>query len=228
MCPKPQDIVVDFTSFVDAYGISPDQHASIVRNAQDGGPGASREGFVLALGALGTRADFVMLCKLVTEGVTVEIRRDAASALGQFCQRALCKHSVESLNDDDMLAASSALLAGLHDRTVDNRGDVGSWVRHQCLCSMQRLFAADLRVFARVCGERELALRLLGQVLHAATEKIDKLRVAAGLLLEHLLYGQHKDSFGIVEPDLVVERCIEQLRLYIPNGQPGENRYVSK
>ncbi|KAJ2335714.1 hypothetical protein GGI00_001220, partial [Coemansia sp. RSA 2681] len=88
-CPKPQGIVLDFTSFVDAHGLSPDQHASIVRHVQEGGPGSAREGFVLALGALGTRADFAMLCKLITEGVTVEIRRDAASALGQFCQRAL-------------------------------------------------------------------------------------------------------------------------------------------
>ncbi|KAJ2636848.1 hypothetical protein GGF44_003049, partial [Coemansia sp. RSA 1694] len=207
-CPKPQGIVLDFTSFVDAHGLSPDQHASIVRHVQEGGPGSAREGFVLALGALGTRADFAMLCKLITEG------------------RALESGQRGSLDDGDMLTASGALLSGLHDRTVDNRGDVGSWVRHQCLCSMQRLFAADSRVLASVSGDRDLALRLLGRVLHAATEKIDKLRVSAGLLLEYLLYGQCSDISGASDPvksDVAVKRCLEQLRLYIPNGQPDDN-----
>ncbi|KAJ2814723.1 hypothetical protein FBU31_007186, partial [Coemansia sp. 'formosensis'] len=91
--------------------------------------------------------------------------------------------------DGDILAAAGALLGGLHDRTVDSRGDVGSWVRQQCLGSLQRLFAADPRVLAIVRGDRDLALRLLGRVLHAATEKIDRLRASAGLLLESFLYG---------------------------------------
>ncbi|KAJ2746356.1 hypothetical protein GGI20_001416 [Coemansia sp. BCRC 34301] len=224
-CPKPQVIVPEFTSFVDAYGISSGQHArnlhSIVQHTQAGGPGASREGFVLALGALETRADFEMLCDLVTEGVTVEIRRNAASALGQFCQRELESAHRSILGDSDMLTAIGALLAGLHDCTVDNRGDVGSWVRHQCLCSMQRLLmAAESQVLAGVRGDRDLALRLLGRVLHAATEKIDKLRVAAGLLLEHLLYGRCSSlshTSGLVKPDAVVEQCAEHLQLYIPN-----------
>ncbi|KAJ2062662.1 hypothetical protein GGI17_002270 [Coemansia sp. S146] len=227
MCPKPQSIVIDFTSFVDAYGITPDQHASIVHHVQEGGPGSSREGFVIALGALRTRADFEMLCNLITEGVTVEIRRDAALALGQFSQRALGQCG--KMCDGDILAAVGALLGGLHDRTVDNRGDVGSWVRHQCLCSLQRLFAADLRVLANVHGDRDLALRLLGRILHAATEKIDRLRVSAGLLLESFLYGpcgtmSHTSGIDKLDADAVVERCIEELQLFIPNGQQNCNR----
>ncbi|KAJ2757077.1 hypothetical protein GGI19_000318 [Coemansia pectinata] len=229
MCPKPQSIVIDFTSFVDAYGITPDQHASIVHHVQEGGPGSSREGFVVALGALGTRADFEMLCNLITEGVTVEIRRDAALALGQFSQRALEIGQCGKMCDGDILAAVGALLGGLHDRTVDNRGDVGSWVRHQCLCSLQRLLAADLRVLVNVHGDRDLALRLLGRILHAATEKIDRLRVSAGLLLESFLYGpcgtmSHASGIDRLDADAVVERCIEELRLFIPNGQQNCNR----
>ncbi|KAJ2885495.1 hypothetical protein H4R27_001346 [Coemansia aciculifera] len=196
MCPKPQSIVIDFTSFVDAYGITPDQHASIVHHVQEGGPGSSREGFVIALGALGTRADFEMLCNLITEGVTVEIRRDAALALGQFSQRALGQYG--KMCDGDILAAVGALLA-------------------------------DLRVLVNVHGDRDLALRLLGRILYAATEKIDRLRVSAGLLLESFLYGpcgtmSHASGIDKLDADAVVERCIEELRLFIPNGQQNCNR----
>ncbi|KAJ2417177.1 hypothetical protein GGI10_000400 [Coemansia sp. RSA 2530] len=144
MCSKPQSITVDFTVFVDTYGITPDQHAS-----------------------------------------------------------------------------------GLHDRTVDNRGDVGSWVRQQCLCSLQHLFTVDSRVLTCVCSDSDLALRLLGRILHAATEKIDRLRASAGLLLESFLYGQrgmHAHGTDKPDADTVVERCIEELRAFIPRGQLEDSR----
>ncbi|KAJ2493338.1 hypothetical protein IWW37_000622 [Coemansia sp. RSA 2050] len=226
MCPKPQSIAVDFTAFVDAYGITPDQHAKIVHQVQEGGPGSSREGFVLALGALRTRADFEMLCNLITEGVTVEIRRDAALALGQFSQRALETEQGDRMCDGDILAAVGAFLSGLHDRTVDNRGDVGSWVRQQCLCSLQHLFAVDSRMLACVCGDRDLALRLLGRILHAATEKIDRLRASAGRLLESFLYGwrdMHARGTDRLDVDAAVERWIEELRVFIPSGHQGDS-----
>ncbi|KAJ2350578.1 hypothetical protein GGH91_000036 [Coemansia sp. RSA 2671] len=221
----PQSITVDFTVFVDTYGITPDQHARIVHHVQEGGPGSSREGFVLALGALRTPADFEMLCNLITEGATVEIRRDAGLALGQFGQRALEQGG--RMCDGDILAAVGALLSGLHDRTVDNRGDVGSWVRQQCLCSLQHLFTVDSRVLTCVCSDSDLALRLLGRILHAATEKIDRLRASAGLLLESFLYGQrgmHAHGTDKPDADTVVERCIEELRAFIPRGQLEDSR----
>ncbi|KAJ2684222.1 hypothetical protein IWW39_005035 [Coemansia spiralis] len=227
MCSKPQSITVDFTVFVDTYGITPDQHARIVHHVQEGGPGSSREGFVLALGALRTPADFEMLCNLITEGATVEIRRDAALALGQFGQRALETEQGGRMCDGDILAAVGALLSGLHDRTVDNRGDVGSWVRQQCLCSLQHLFTVDSRVLICVCSDSDLALRLLGRILHAATEKIDRLRASAGLLLESFLYGQrgmHAHGTDKPDADTVVERCIEELRAFIPRGQLEDSR----
>ncbi|KAJ1825078.1 hypothetical protein LPJ60_000223 [Coemansia sp. RSA 2675] len=227
MCSKPQSITVDFTVFVDTYGITPDQHARIVHHVQEGGPGSSREGFVLALGALRTPADFEMLCNLITEGATVEIRRDAGLALGQFGQRALETEQGGRMCDGDILAAVGALLSGLHDRTVDNRGDVGSWVRQQCLCSLQHLFTVDSRVLTCVCSDSDLALRLLGRILHAATEKIDRLRASAGLLLESFLYGQrgmHAHGTDKPDADTVVERCIEELRAFIPRGQLEDSR----
>ncbi|KAJ2538167.1 hypothetical protein IWW35_006284, partial [Coemansia sp. RSA 1878] len=191
-CKTVDDIVVDFTSFVDACNLTPDQRLRIVKHTQVASSGTSRESFVLAVGALEKPSDLELLCSLVAEGTTVEIRRNAAAALGQFCTRA---------RDGGRLSITwehSAILAlsqGLEDHSVDNRGDVGSWVRKQSLHSLARIFAADSQTFQRL-NERddELAIRLLGQILCSTTEKIDRLRVAAGHMLEILLYEQRVEA----------------------------------
>ncbi|KAJ2194796.1 hypothetical protein IW145_006180, partial [Coemansia sp. RSA 521] len=87
-CKTVDDIVVDFTSFVDACNLTPDQRLRIVKHTQVASSGTSRESFVLAVGALEKPSDLELLCSLVAEGTTVEIRRNAAAALGQFCTRA--------------------------------------------------------------------------------------------------------------------------------------------
>ncbi|KAJ1763182.1 hypothetical protein LPJ58_000119 [Coemansia sp. RSA 1591] len=195
-CKTVDDIVVDFTSFVDACNLTPDQRLRIVKHTQVASSGTSRESFVLAVGALEKPSDLELLCSLVAEGTTVEIRRNAAAALGQFCTRA----------------------RGLEDHSVDNRGDVGSWVRKQSLQSLARIFAADSQTFQRL-NERdgELAIRLLGQILCSTTEKIDRLRVAAGHMLEILLYEQRVEA-----ADSRLCEGLEQLRRLVP-AQPNDS-----
>ncbi|KAJ2127928.1 hypothetical protein IW136_006246, partial [Coemansia sp. RSA 678] len=106
----------------------------------------------------------------------------------------------------------------LEDHSVDNRGDVGSWVRKQSLQSLARIFATDSQAFQRL-NERddELAIRLLGQILCSTTEKIDRLRVAAGQMLEILLYEQRVEAAGS-------RLCegLEQLRRLVP-AQPNDS-----
>ncbi|KAJ2250635.1 hypothetical protein GGH97_000554 [Coemansia sp. RSA 475] len=215
-CKTVDDIVVDFTSFVDACNLTPDQRLRIVKHTQVASSGTSRESFVLAVGALEKPSDLELLCSLVAEGTTVEIRRNAAAALGQFCTRA---------RDGGRLSITwehSAILAlsqGLEDHSVDNRGDVGSWVRKQSLQSLARIFAADSQTFQRL-NERdgELAIRLLGQILCSTTEKIDRLRVAAGHMLEILLYEQRVEA-----ADSRLCEGLEQLRRLVP-AQPNDSR----
>ncbi|KAJ2195584.1 hypothetical protein GGH18_001879, partial [Coemansia sp. RSA 530] len=214
-CKTVDDIVVDFTSFVDACNLTPDQRLRIVKHTQVASSGTSRESFVLAVGALEKPSDLELLCSLVAEGTTVEIRRNAAAALGQFCTRA---------RDGGRLSITwehSAILAlsqGLEDHSVDNRGDVGSWVRKQSLQSLARIFAADSQTFQRL-NERdgELAIRLLGQILCSTTEKIDRLRVAAGHMLEILLYEQRVEA-----ADSRLCEGLEQLRRLVP-AQPNDS-----
>lgn len=185
VCSKdPEAIVKEFTSFVDAFGITGAMHQSIVRQAKD-----SSENFVLALGALSDgQSGFEMLCNLITEGTTVEVRRNGAQALGQRCQH------LQGSEGSDVLKtrAVEALIEGLKDHTVDNRGDVGSWVRMQCLHTLRMVFADGSLVLDNLLSSNaDLGMQLLGRVLNAATEKIDKLRTAAGELLERLVCGQH-------------------------------------
>ncbi|KAJ2678061.1 hypothetical protein GGI25_002704 [Coemansia spiralis] len=228
VCKEAQDIVPNFTAFVDKYGLLPEQHSIVRRYTHVEISGTSCQSFVLAIGALRTQDDFELLCKLIAEGPTVEIRRNAAAALGHHCMRwtqGECGGR-EAQDSQNELAAINALIAGLLDHTVDNRGDVGSWIRRQCLETLVAIFESDDQVLLRLMsvGGGDIAIRLLGRALHAATEKIDKLRAAAGNLLETLLYKQNIDDSEHTA-DLQVQWCVWQLRQCIPssNGNNGSD-----
>ncbi|KAJ2556723.1 hypothetical protein EV175_001812, partial [Coemansia sp. RSA 1933] len=149
-------------------------------------------------GALRSQDDVELLCGLVTQGQTVEIRRNAAAALEQ-----------------NELAVTEALLGGLLDQSVDNRGDVGSWVRKQCLETLIVLFGSDNTLLARIATEHgsDVVMVLLGRTLRATTEKLDKVRARAGELLEALLYGDdtaENPAVAIDLPSLLQESKTEE------------------
>ncbi|KAJ2783896.1 hypothetical protein H4R18_001452 [Coemansia javaensis] len=216
-CKDAEAVVEGFTAFVDAHGVTPEQHERIVEGTRTARSGTSREGFVLALGALSAPSDLDLLCALVPGGATVEIRRNAAVALGRFCARARRggaaaaasgqRNNAEGLAPAHELAAVGALARGLADYSTDNRGDVGSWVRRQCLVALAGVLEGDALVLARVAAaDSDLAMRVLGLVLRAATEKIDQLRAAAGRVLAAALGGQR-----MAGADPHVAACVERL-----------------
>ncbi|KAG9452420.1 hypothetical protein H6P81_005324 [Aristolochia fimbriata] len=89
------------------------------------------------------------------------------------------------------------LLKALNDYSVDNRGDVGSWVREaamdgleRCayiLCNRESLRLVTDETFALF--DETLAINVIGGILKQAVEKIDKLRDMAGKILQRLLYN---------------------------------------
>ncbi|KAJ2613196.1 hypothetical protein H4S08_002342 [Coemansia sp. RSA 1365] len=193
-CRDVTDIVCEFTAFVDTYGLTSEQRSCIEEYTRVDRSGTSRESFVLALGVLSEPDVANMLCGFVSGGATVEIRRNAAMALGQFCERAQGNGSQSFAQEK---AAVEALSQGLEDHSVDNRGDVGSWVRKQSLRSLARIFESNSEIFERLClCEDDFSMRLLGQIVRAATEKIDKLRAEAGRVLEIILFKQHLKFSG--------------------------------
>ncbi|KAJ1752001.1 hypothetical protein LPJ79_001628 [Coemansia sp. RSA 1821] len=212
-CKNVDGIVDDFTAFVDAYGLKPEQHSCIENNIKVAKSGTSRESFVLAMGALAEQ-DIGLLCSVVTKGETVEMRRNAAVALGRLCRR-----TQDSKRNDKTWAVGvvAALSQGLNDHSIDNRGDVGSWVRKQSLQSLAIIFDHDNQMAQRISAEDgALAMRLVGQVLCATTEKIDKLRAAAGRMFEILLYKQQIGQNGTAAGNVDVGKCLNQLRQLDP------------
>ncbi|KAJ2081857.1 hypothetical protein H4R24_002014 [Coemansia sp. RSA 988] len=213
-CKDVMGIVCEFTAFVDVYGLKAEQRSCIEEYTRVDRSGTSRESFVLALGVLSDPDVANMLCRLVSDGASVEIRRNAAMALGQFCERAQGNERQEHAQE---LAAVSALSRGLDDHTVDNRGDVGSWVRKESLRSLARIFESNDRAFVGLCSSgNDLSMRLLGQIVRAATEKIDKLRAEAGRVLEIILFRQHLECNSAADPH--IDDCLMQLKQLIANS----------
>ncbi|KAJ2238290.1 hypothetical protein IWW45_000120 [Coemansia sp. RSA 485] len=112
-CKEVDGIVSNFSAFASTYGISAEQHQQIVsKHITVETSGSSRENFVLALSALKGRDVFEVLCKLVVEGVKVEIRRNASAALGEFCRH--------SYNDKLRLAAGRLLEVLIYQQQLEN------------------------------------------------------------------------------------------------------------
>ncbi|KAJ1667984.1 hypothetical protein EV178_000918 [Coemansia sp. RSA 1646] len=230
VCKEAQGIVPEFTAFVDKCGLSDEQHSIVERYTRVERSGTSCQSFVLAMGALNGQGDFELLCRLVTQGATVETRRNAAAALAHVCQRwtqGSCGAGSDraTKTPQNELAVTEALLEGLLDHSVDNRGDVGSWVRKQCLETLLVLCGSDSTLITRMAAGHhgsDIVVLLLGRTLRATTEKLDKLRTRAGELLETLLYTQQDDGdTATVVTDLPppVQRCLAQLRMCIlPRG----------
>ncbi|XP_068650366.1 tubulin-folding cofactor D-like [Aristolochia californica] len=89
------------------------------------------------------------------------------------------------------------LLKALDDYSVDNRGDVGSWVREaamdgleRCtyiLCNGETLRLETDGTFALF--DETLVTNVIEGILKQAVEKIDKLRDMAGKILQRILYN---------------------------------------
>lgn len=109
----------------------------------------------------------------------------------------------------------TSLLKALDDYSVDNRGDVGSWVREAAMDGLKRciyILCKSVSVgFPGISGEVEssadlhnsvvvennqsslifdanLATAVIGGICKQAVEKMDKLREAAAKVLQRILY----------------------------------------
>ncbi|KAJ8632216.1 hypothetical protein MRB53_025552 [Persea americana] len=109
------------------------------------------------------------------------------------------------------------LLKALDDYSVDNRGDVGSWVREAAMDGLQRctyilckrqavgctpeidgvkclpeLTDRDMIASDQTCSlfDESLASNLVGGIAKQAVEKIDKIRDMAGKILQWILYNR--------------------------------------
>jgi hypothetical protein len=108
-----------------------------------------------------------------------------------------------------------ALLAGLADYTIDERGDVGSWARMACIQSLTT-FIRTITEHARSREELEGCLpadmfqSAIGGILKQGVERLDNVRQHAGeqfvqLLQMHPPRIEHAEAWSIANRPLLEE-----------------------
>lgn len=117
-----------------------------------------------------------------------EARRDSVKALINVVQSVSCDSIValEPFNGDETMLdrVFQCLFSALQEYTVDNRGDIGAWVREAAMNALFKLITMmphDLldatKVHAVVTG-----------LMQQAVEKIDRTRALAGKLFCNLIF----------------------------------------
>src|SRR5690606_36565271 len=111
-----------------------------------------------------------------------ESRRNATRALIQLCEGYLSQgfdteSPLSTMRETQAERIFKALVNGTEDYATDNRGDVGSWVREECMKGMERwvrLLSSreHLHEFLTPSMMRDIVCALMKQ----ACEKIDRVR----------------------------------------------------
>ncbi|KAK9103212.1 hypothetical protein Sjap_020466 [Stephania japonica] len=198
---------------------------------------AGRRGSALAIGALPleflvTKWKFVLLklCGACTiednpDERDAEARVNAVRGLVSVCETLAKPVTVSifsSVNEDVALyqmlkdEVMHTLLKALNDYSVDNRGDVGSWVREAALHGLERCTyilceKESLGLPGQISGAKSemepfhsamvetnqrlplfdasLATNLVGSLTKQSVEKMDKIRILAAKVLQRILYN---------------------------------------
>lgn len=143
------------------------------------------------------------------EGRDAEARVNAVKGLTLVCETLSRAGKHLELTSEDYMSilhtikseVMTTLFKALDDYSVDNRGDVGSWVREAAINGLERctyiLCAAGNISEAGKTGRRfeyfdvNTATTLVGGIAKQAVEKMDKLREAAAKVLQRILFDEN-------------------------------------
>ncbi|KAJ4774444.1 Tubulin-specific chaperone D [Rhynchospora pubera] len=171
---------------------------------------AARRGAALALGVLPNKF-LAVSCNVVITKLSssctgenkpddpdAEARVQAAKGLISVCETLTAVSSEECKADYTSLyllikdKVMETLLKALEDYAVDNRGDVGSWVREAAMDALERCtYILCKRDTDGILFYSDSANKLIGGILKQAVEKIDKIRDIAARTLRRILYCQN-------------------------------------
>ncbi|KAL0725356.1 hypothetical protein Bca4012_039955 [Brassica carinata] len=175
---------------------------------------AVRRGSALALGVLPYELliakwnDVVLklcsACKIEAnpEDRDAEARMNAVKGLTSVCETLTQRRASDRENDDLSLfiliktEVMDTLLKALDDYSVDNRGDVGSWVREAAIHGLEKCTyilcknVGDHNIDSSSVFDSNLANRLIGGIVKQGVEKMDKLRETAAKALQRILYHE--------------------------------------
>ncbi|KZO96931.1 TBCD protein [Calocera viscosa TUFC12733] len=129
---------------------------------------------------------------------TIEVRRDCFVALRQI----VCQDGVVIASNEQVAVFRAFLRViqdGLRDYTSDQRGDVGSWVRLECLkalgTGLPRLFQHCSEILDPLHWlDNDELHQTLAMMLKQGAERLDTVRDEAGLQLASILSAHSSDS----------------------------------
>ena len=181
--------------------------------------GVIRRGSALVLGALPKRMLFVRvedgapawkiaLDALISATVPetdaetrdAETRVNATMSLVELAIALLLYHSQSSQGRENGMATSvakrviDALLDCMLDYSVDNRGDVGSWVREAAMGSLPLVVAAMQKCIPETPLDDSRTTRMFASILKQSAEKIDRTRTQAMRTLVLFVRGGEVDT----------------------------------
>ena len=177
-----------------------------IKNTLENQNPAARRGYSLALGALSTSVlhpKIEQVVETLIEAIQVsknpemqdaETRRNALEALVEVAEK-MARYSEDVVTPTMFQNIFQGMMNALEDYSVDNRGDVGSWVRESALICLTRLtlqFAAMSYHGEPYLTEDNIA-HLVAGILKQCVEKTDKIRLVAGTMLGFLLYAHDAD-----------------------------------
>lgn len=109
-----------------------------------------------------------------------ESRRDSVKAIGNI----VASIGFEKLSDENLKKIFVCLLKALDEYTIDNRGDIGAWVREASMSVLHQLLVS--------CPPARLDPVIVHEVMSGlaqqSVEKIDRTRGTAGKLFHSLVY----------------------------------------
>eukprot|EP00963_Diacronema_lutheri_P012573 scaffold1821_cov344-Pavlova_lutheri.AAC.25 len=122
-----------------------------------------------------------------------ETRVNSVKAIGVI-YRNLCQQGPAVLKQTISVAMNkevfTSLLKALDDYSIDDRGDVGSWVREASIRSIQEFLAVnqDMLAAGGKVDLRQMETLAFGRLAKQAMERIDRLRGTAGVAIAALLH----------------------------------------
>lgn len=121
----------------------------------------------------------------------VEARRNCYLAMPQIIENVI-PHFNDHMSPEVFASLFDALLSGLEDYTIDERGDVGSWIRMACvrgLTSVSEILISNARTIIRFddyLTPSKYHLAVIG-ILKQGVERLDNVRQDAGECILRLL-----------------------------------------
>jgi tubulin-specific chaperone D len=175
-------------------------------------------GFALAAGAIGSCRASLIAFKSVRQALVhskdIEVRRNAAQSLGRLNP---------VLDDDFTVDVLVALTCSMADYTVDDRGDVGSWVREAAMISASSIIRQALREAPHIINTLDsTCVGAVRGIVRQLCERINRTRDVAcfslAVLFGELSTGFHVEGSNLPECVRVLVAVREAVDLGIPSG----------